>query len=338
MREAEEKRRMETSKAEGINKAKAQKLMEEKSDKAEEAAMAEEKRQEEERTKKEETLKFQREELERLVKERPCMGSTSEETMTWAKRMSKGKETLQKLEEESKRPSQEVSTGSGWEVKEGKAMRAVESTTYFWSPLTEEEKKSLPEKVRTVSELIDTGRKIAGKGSWTIKALVDLQVCFNEITWTVSKVVRSTNANEVREEIERQAMAVFEADRIRNTWIPNRKSVAVFIRGAKGQSKDRNEEVQEKLEAYNLAVRWGDRKAVAMRIGAGEWGVKAEVISAEEAVRMVKRGLWWNKTRHEVELWSAARQRVAQNSSPIRPNPRQNPGAPTGPRNSGPGR
>ena len=143
-REAEEKRRMETSKAEGIKKARAQKLMEEKRDKAEEAAMAEEKRQEEERTKKEETLKFQREELERRVKERPFMGSTSEETMTWAKRMSKGKETLQKLEEESKRQSQEVSTGSGWEVKEGNAMRAVEITTHFWSPLTEEEKKSLP--------------------------------------------------------------------------------------------------------------------------------------------------------------------------------------------------
>ena len=168
--------------------------------------------------------------------------------------------------------------------------------------------------------------------------MVDLQVCFNEITWTVSKVVRNTNGNEVREEIERQAMVVFEADRIRNTWIPNRKSVAVFIRGARGDSKDRNEEVQEKLEAYNPAVQWGDRKAVAMRIGAGEWGVKTEVISAEEAVRMVKRGLWWNKTRHEVELWSAARQRVAQNSGPIPPNPRQNTGAPTGPRNSGPGR
>lgn len=65
--------------------------------------------------------------------------------------------------------------------------------------------------------------------------------------------------------------------------------------------------MQEKLEAYNRAIKWGDRKAVATRIGAGVWGVKAEVASAEEAVRMVKRGLWWNKTRHEVELWSAAR-------------------------------
>ena len=49
-------------------------------------------------------------------------------------------------------------------------------------------------------------------------------------------------------------MAVFEADRICNTCITNRKSVAVFIRVARGESKDRNEEVQEKLEAYNPGV------------------------------------------------------------------------------------
>ena len=58
-----------------------------------------------------------------------------------------------------------MSIGSGWEVKEGKAMRIVEITTHFWSSLTDEEKKSIPEKVRTVNKLIDTGRKIAGKGS-----------------------------------------------------------------------------------------------------------------------------------------------------------------------------
>ena len=84
--------------------------------------------------------------------------------------------------------------------------------------------------------------------------MVDLQVYFNEITWTVSKVVRNTDAKKEREEIERQAMAVFEADRICNTCITNRKSVVVFIRVARGESKDRNEEVQEKLEAYNPGV------------------------------------------------------------------------------------
>ena len=110
------------------------------------------------------------------------MGTTNEETMMWAERMSKGKGTLQKEEEKNQRPSQGVSTGSGWEVKEGKAMRAVEITTYLWSPLTDEAKKSSPNKFKMVNELIDMGRNIAGTGSWTIKAVVDLQVCFNEIT------------------------------------------------------------------------------------------------------------------------------------------------------------
>lgn len=93
------------------------------------------------------------------------MGTTNEESMTCAERMSKGKGALQKQEEENQRPSQEVSTGSGWEVKEGKAMRVVEITTYLWSPLTDEAKKSLPDKFKMVNELIDTGRKIAGTGS-----------------------------------------------------------------------------------------------------------------------------------------------------------------------------
>lgn len=275
--EKEEKRKIELSKAEGIKKAKAQKLIEEKREKAEEAALAEETRQEEDKAKREQTLKFQREEIQRLVEERQCMGSTSEDTMTWAERMSKGKKTLQRLEEENKSPSQEVSTGSGWEVKKGKAMRSAEITTHFWSPLTEEEKKSLLDKVRTVSELIDTGRKTVGKGSWTIKVIVDMQVCFNDVMQTVSRVVRNTNENNVRDEMECQAMAVVEMDKVRNTWIRNCKSVAIFIRGARGESKDRNEEVQEKLEAYNPGVQWGNRKAVATRIGAGEWEVKAEV-------------------------------------------------------------
>ena len=73
---------MELSQAEGIKKAKAQKLMEEKKDKVEEAALAEERRQEEEKVKRQETLKFQREEIQRLVEERPCMWSTNEDTMT----------------------------------------------------------------------------------------------------------------------------------------------------------------------------------------------------------------------------------------------------------------
>ena len=58
-----------------------------------------------------------------------------------------------------------MSTRSGWKVKEGKAIRTVEITTHVWSPWTDEEKKSLPEKVRTFNKLIDTGRKITRKGS-----------------------------------------------------------------------------------------------------------------------------------------------------------------------------
>ena len=60
---------------------------------------------------------------------------------------------------------------------EGKAMRMVEVTTHFTTPLTEEEKKSLPKKIRMVSDLVAVKRRAEGLGMWNIKAAIDTQVC-----------------------------------------------------------------------------------------------------------------------------------------------------------------
>ena len=51
-----------------------------------------------------------------------------------------------KAEEDTKRVHHGVGVGGGWEVVEGKAVRMVEVTTHFVTPLTEEEKKSLPKR------------------------------------------------------------------------------------------------------------------------------------------------------------------------------------------------
>ena len=42
---------------------------------------------------------------------------------------------------------QGVRIGSGLEVSEGKAIRTMEITTYFWTAVTEKEKSKLPKKV-----------------------------------------------------------------------------------------------------------------------------------------------------------------------------------------------
>ena len=60
---------------------------------------------------------------------------------------------------------------------EGKAMRMVEVTTHFTTPLTEEEKKSLPEKIRMVSDLVAVKGRAEGFGMWNIEAAIDTQVC-----------------------------------------------------------------------------------------------------------------------------------------------------------------
>ena len=73
---------------------------------------------------------------------------------------------------------------------------------HFWTPVTEEEKTKLPEKIGVVANLLAGLRKAEGKGVWSIKAAVDTQVCNNEITWTLSKVMRGTTEEEVRKAVQ----------------------------------------------------------------------------------------------------------------------------------------
>ena len=40
------------------------------------------------------------------------------------------------------------------------------------------------------------------------------------------------------------------------------------------------------------------------------WGLKAEVESAEEALNLIGKGLWWDGNKYKVELWRNARLRA----------------------------
>ena len=40
------------------------------------------------------------------------------------------------------------------------------------------------------------------------------------------------------------------------------------------------------------------------------WGMKAEVVSAEEAVALIGKGVWWDGKKYEAELWKNARLRA----------------------------
>ena len=154
--------------------------------------------------------------------------------MTWANVAAELDAEKKKAEDEIGKAYHGVGIGSGWEVNEGKAMRVVEVTTHFWTPVTEEEKTKLPEKIGVVANLLAGLRKAEGKGVWRIKAAVDTQVCNNEITCTLSKVMRGTTEEEVRIAVHDQVLVVFGEKRVRDAWITNRKSIAIFVRNLRG--------------------------------------------------------------------------------------------------------
>ena len=130
---------------------------------------------------------------------------------------------------------------------EGKAMRIVEVTIHFKTPLTEEEKKSLPEKIRLVLELVAVKRKAEGLGMWNIMSAIHAQVCQNEITCRVCKVVRGTTETAISAELGKQVTVVYGEERMEGAWVTHRKVITIFAWGLRGEKDDKKEELQGKL-------------------------------------------------------------------------------------------
>ena len=62
-----------------------------------------------------------------------------------------------------------------------------------------------------------------------MKVVVDNQVYNNEITWSLSKVLRGMNEEEVRSILHNMVAVAYGQERLQDTWIMNCKSIAVFI-------------------------------------------------------------------------------------------------------------
>ena len=58
----------------------------------------------------------------------------------------------------------------------------------------------------------------------------------------------------------------------------------------------------EKLKGNNSMLRWEKRVAVVLNLTPLICGMKVEVESAEEAVKIIMQGVWWNRRRYKVEL------------------------------------
>ena len=201
-----------------------------------------------------------------MIFERPPEKATRIEHVTLAERIMEAEKKRQQAEEDAKRVHHGVGVGGGWAVVEGKAVRMVEVTTHFTTPLTEEEKKTLPEKIRMVSDLVAVKRRAEGLGMWNNEATIDTQACQNEIAWRVSKVVRGTTEAEVSVELGTQATVVYGEERMKGAWVTNRKAIAVLVRGLRGGKDDKKEELQGKLELNNQGIKWWNRSAVVTNV------------------------------------------------------------------------
>ena len=105
----------------------------------------------------------------------------------------------------------------------------------------------------------------------------------------------------------------------------------MFICNLRGSVEDKREELTGKLKVNNSAVKWGKRAAVVSNLTPLIWGMKAEVDSAEEAVKIIVQGVWWDGKRYEVELWRNAKFRAMSGGGNVGCG-----NAPAGPRGNGP--
>ena len=59
-----------------------------------------------------------------------------------------------------------------------------------------------------------------------------------------------------------------------------------------------------------MGTKWGNTSAVVTNISPCLWGMKAEVISAEEAVVLIGKGAWRAGKKYKAELWKNTRLRA----------------------------
>ena len=171
-KEAEDRKRKTEDKNEAEQKAKAQKEEEKRRKNTEELAAAEEERQRKGEKQARAKVEQLKQEEERMLQERPAEDTTAVEMRRWADMLAETGKKREMAEEKVGKAYHGVGIGSGWEVNEGKAMRTVEVTTHFWTPVTEEEKTKLREKIGVVANLLVGLRKAEGKGVWSVKATV----------------------------------------------------------------------------------------------------------------------------------------------------------------------
>ena len=164
--------------------------------------------------------------------------------------------------------------------------------------------------------------KESGRVSWGVGALVWTEHAADEVLWRVTGVGRDTYEEEVRKELERDVTAVVGAGLVRESWVEERKSRYVVVKGIPEAEWVRDG--RSKLKGGTGEVVWGRRAPVVVsragKAGAAHVSVKVEVVSGEATAFLVKGGAAFLGLRKEVVLavrgGGAGVPRVVGSSSP----------------------
>ena len=140
--------------------------------------------------------------------------------------------------------------------------------------------------------------------SWSVAAVVWTEHAADEVLWRITGVGRDASDEDVRKELADDGAAVVGAGLIRDSWVEERKSRYVVLKGIP--------EAEWVLGGiFNLkggagGAVWGTRALVVTsrvgKAGAARVSVKVEVVSGEATASLVKEGAVFLGLRKEVAL------------------------------------
>ena len=278
--------------------------------KADEAKMLARAREAEKRA-EEAVLRQERERVTRLEREREVRRNSElaaltlkgpgsdAERLAAAEVMVQASAELKKLEGAAP-AALEVVTAGAWQAVGGVVTRKVEVVVRLNGPIGRERTVGLKGVVEKVQFLV----KESGRVSWNVGALVWTEHAADEVLWRVTGVGRGTSDEEVRKELESDVTAVVGAGLIRESWVEERKSRYVVVKGIPEAEWVKGG--MSRLKGGTGEVVWGRRAPVFTsrtgKAGAARVSVKVEVVSGEAAACLVKGGAFFLGLRKEVVL------------------------------------
>ena len=194
----------------------------------------------------------------------------------------------------------EVVSEGAWQTVGGVVTRKVEVVVRLNGPVGRERTAGLKSVVENVQMLVKESRRV----SWNVATVVWTEHAANEVLWRVTGVGRDTSDEDVRKDLVDDVTAVVGAGLVRDSWVEERKSRYVVVKGV--PEAEWMKAGMSKLKGGVVGPMWGRRAPVVTshvgKAGVARVSVKVEVVSGEAARSLVKGGAVFMGLRKEVVL------------------------------------